>query len=170
MALALIIEGVLDIADKTNAKAIGYRLRYCIGDYFQDDWTVGRKSQARPMRLPRLHPHREKQGTHGRVISMTTSENLISELEISELKRLRLKRQSLLEECEPEDASLWAMLDIMTLILAFFIMLYSSQAHMPQALEIKHVPTEVRQPVESVKTPVKPAKKKSRIRAGSSHH
>jgi len=61
MALALIIEGVLDIADKANAKAIGYRLRYCIGDYLQDDWTVGRKSQSRPMRLPRLHPHREKQ-------------------------------------------------------------------------------------------------------------
>ncbi len=61
MALALIIEGVLDIADKANAKAIGYRLRYCIGDYLQDDWTVGRKSQARHIRLPRLHPHREKQ-------------------------------------------------------------------------------------------------------------
>jgi chemotaxis protein MotB len=90
---------------------------------------------------------------------MTTSENLISELEISELKRLRLKRQSLLEGCEPEDAGLWAMLDIMTLILAFFIMLYSSQAHMSQALEIKHVPTVVRQAVESVKTPVKPVKK-----------
>ena len=61
MELALIIEGILDIADKTNAKAIGYRLRYCVGDCFQDDWTVGRKSQARPMRLPRLQPHREKQ-------------------------------------------------------------------------------------------------------------
>ena len=35
--LALIIEGVLDISDKTNSKAIGYRLRYCIGDYFQDE-------------------------------------------------------------------------------------------------------------------------------------
>nr|WP_320016578.1 flagellar motor protein MotB [uncultured Desulfobacter sp.] len=90
---------------------------------------------------------------------MTTSENLISELEISELKRLRQKRQSLLEGCEPEDSSLWAMLDIMTLILAFFIMLYSNQAHMSQALETKHVPTEVRQPVERVKTPVKPVKK-----------
>ncbi|MCW8801012.1 MAG: flagellar motor protein MotB [Desulfobacter sp.] len=90
---------------------------------------------------------------------MTTLEDLTSELEISELKRLRQKRQSLLEECEPEDASLWAMLDIMTLILAFFIMLYSSQAHMSQALEVKHVPTEVRQPVESVKTPDKPVKK-----------
>ena len=90
---------------------------------------------------------------------MTTLENLTSELEISELKRLRRKRQSLLEGCEPEDSSLWAMLDIMTLILAFFIMLYSSQAHMSQALEIKQVPTVVQQPVKSVKTPVKPVKK-----------
>ena len=61
MELTLIIEGILDIADKTNAKAIGYRLRYCIGDYFQGDWTVDRKSQARPMRLPRLQPNPEKQ-------------------------------------------------------------------------------------------------------------
>lgn len=56
MELALIIEGIPDIADKTNAKAIGYRLRYCIGDYFQEDWTVETKSQAPPMRLPRLQP------------------------------------------------------------------------------------------------------------------
>jgi len=60
MALALIIEGVLDIADKTNAKAIGYRLRYCIGDYFQEDWTVGGKSRTQSMGLPRLQPHPEK--------------------------------------------------------------------------------------------------------------
>ncbi|WP_321495018.1 MotA/TolQ/ExbB proton channel family protein [uncultured Desulfobacter sp.] len=68
MELTLIIEGVLDIADKSNAKAIGYRLRYCIGDYFQDDWTAGRKNLARnrknmklPMKLTRLQPHPEKQ-------------------------------------------------------------------------------------------------------------
>jgi chemotaxis protein MotA len=61
MAVTLIIEGVLDIADKTNAKAIGYRLRYCIGDYLQDDWIVGGKSRTQPIRLPRLHPHPEKQ-------------------------------------------------------------------------------------------------------------
>ena len=61
MELALIIEGILDIADKTNAKAIGYRLRYCIGDYFQEDWTVDTKSQASPMRLPQLQPHPKKQ-------------------------------------------------------------------------------------------------------------
>ena len=90
---------------------------------------------------------------------MRPPKDLISELEISELKRLRLKRQSLLEEYEPEDSSLWTMLDIMTLILAFFIMLYSSQAHMPQALKSEHVPTEARRPVETVKTPAKPVKK-----------
>nr|WP_320190066.1 MotA/TolQ/ExbB proton channel family protein [uncultured Desulfobacter sp.] len=61
MELSLIIEGILDIANKTNAKAIGYRLRYCIGDYFQDDWTVGRKFQPLPMRLPRPQPSPEKQ-------------------------------------------------------------------------------------------------------------
>lgn len=93
---------------------------------------------------------------------MITPENLISELEISELKRLRLKRQSLVEGCEPEDPGLWAMLDIMTLILAFFIMLYSNQAHMPQALKINQVATvvkQVKQTVETVKTPDKPVKK-----------
>ena len=90
---------------------------------------------------------------------MIISENIISELEISELKRLRLKRQSLLEGYEPEDSSLWAMLDIMTLILAFFIMLYSSQTHKPQAVETKHDPTVIGQTVDTVKTPAKPAKK-----------
>ncbi len=90
---------------------------------------------------------------------MITPENLISELEISELKRLRLKRQSLVEGCEPEDPGLWAMLDIMTLILAFFIMLYSNQAHTPQALKIKQAPTVAGQIVETVKTPAKPVKK-----------
>lgn len=61
MELSLIIEGILDIANKTNAKAIGYRLRYCIGDYVQDDWTVGRKFQSLPMRLPRPQPSPEEQ-------------------------------------------------------------------------------------------------------------
>ncbi|MCG8548943.1 MAG: MotA/TolQ/ExbB proton channel family protein [Desulfobacterales bacterium] len=60
MELSLIIEGILDIANKTNAKAIGYRLRYCIGDYFQDDWTVARKPRSLSMGLPRLHPAPEK--------------------------------------------------------------------------------------------------------------
>lgn len=61
MEISLMIEGILDIAAKTNAKAIGYRLRYCIGDNFQDDWTVGKKSRIRPLRLPRLNPQTEKQ-------------------------------------------------------------------------------------------------------------
>jgi len=61
MEISLIIEGILDIAAKTNAKAIGYRLRYCIGDYFQEEWTSGKKVQIRPLRLPRLKPHTEKQ-------------------------------------------------------------------------------------------------------------
>nr|WP_319392099.1 MotA/TolQ/ExbB proton channel family protein [uncultured Desulfobacter sp.] len=61
MELSLIIEGILDIATKTNAKAIGYRLRYCIGDYFQEDWTMGKKLQIRPVRLPRINAHSEKQ-------------------------------------------------------------------------------------------------------------
>jgi chemotaxis protein MotB len=85
--------------------------------------------------------------------------NLISELEISELKRLRLKRRRLLEESEPEDSGLWAMLDIMTLILAFFIMLYSNQAHMPQTPKTKNVPKQTRQPVEVVQEPAKPVEK-----------
>ena len=91
---------------------------------------------------------------------MTPPKNLISELELSELKRLRLKRQRLLEACEPEEAGLWAMLDIMTLILAFFIMLYSSQAHMPRTPQIEHVPTAApRRPAKPVQTPVKTVKK-----------
>ncbi|MCG8548944.1 MAG: flagellar motor protein MotB [Desulfobacterales bacterium] len=89
---------------------------------------------------------------------MAVSNNLISELELSELKRLRLKRQSLFEKCEPEESGLWTMLDIMTLILAFFIMLYSSQAHMPQALKTTHITNQVHQPVGTVNTPIKPEK------------
>lgn len=90
---------------------------------------------------------------------MITPENLISELELSELKRLRLKRQSLLEGCEPDDLGLWTMLDIMTLILAFFIMLYSNQAQMLQASKIKQTPGVERHSVEKVKTSAKPVKK-----------
>jgi len=91
---------------------------------------------------------------------MKHPKHLKSELEISELKRLRLKRQHLLAESEPEDSGLWAMLDIMTLILAFFIMLYSSQAHMPQRPKIKHESTPAtRQPAKPVPKPVKSEKK-----------
>ncbi len=40
--LALIIEGVLDISDNINSKAIGYRLRYCLGDFsnYIDEFAV----------------------------------------------------------------------------------------------------------------------------------
>ncbi len=54
--------------------------------------------------------------------------NLQQELEISEQKRLRLRQQQLMQDFEPEDASLWIMLDLMTLILIFFILLYTNQA------------------------------------------
>lgn len=51
--LALIIEGVLDISEKVNARLIGYRLRYCVGEFYQDDKRMG--DQARPdVKLPEL--------------------------------------------------------------------------------------------------------------------
>ena len=53
-------------------------------------------------------------------------QNLKSELEISERKRLRLQRVKLYKSGESDEFSLWAMLDLMTLILAFFIILYSN--------------------------------------------
>lgn len=34
--MTLIIEGVLDISDKINSKAISYRLKYCVGDYYHE--------------------------------------------------------------------------------------------------------------------------------------
>ena len=52
-------------------------------------------------------------------------ENLKSELEMSERKLLRLQRLKFLEGFESEDLSLWTMLDLMTLILVFFIVLYA---------------------------------------------
>ena len=52
-------------------------------------------------------------------------ENLKSELEMSERKLLRLQRLKSLEGFEAEDLSLWTMLDLMTLILVFFIILYA---------------------------------------------
>ncbi|HKL01433.1 MAG TPA: flagellar motor protein MotB [Desulfotignum sp.] len=63
--------------------------------------------------------------------SDTLVKNLRTELEISERKRLRLQRSQFLSAFEPEDTSLWSMLDLMTLILIFFIMLYAAPA--PQA-------------------------------------
>ncbi len=58
--------------------------------------------------------------------SDTLVRNLRTELEISERKRLRLQRSQFLNAFEPEDTSLWSMLDLMTLILIFFIMLYAA--------------------------------------------
>jgi chemotaxis protein MotB len=52
-------------------------------------------------------------------------ENLKSELEMSERKLLRLQRLKFLEGFEAEELSLWTMLDLMTLILVFFIILYA---------------------------------------------
>ncbi len=57
--------------------------------------------------------------------------NLRQELEISEQKRLRLRQQQLMQDSEPEDASLWIMLDLITLILIFFILLYTNQVQKP---------------------------------------
>lgn len=56
-----------------------------------------------------------------------TNQCLRSELEISERSRLRLQRREVLETFEPEELSLWTMLDMMTLLLIFFILLYESQ-------------------------------------------
>ena len=58
----------------------------------------------------------------------TLVKNLRTELEISERKRLRLQRSRFLNAFEPEDTGLWSMLDLMTLILIFFIMLYAVPA------------------------------------------
>lgn len=68
--------------------------------------------------------------------------NLKSELESSERKLLRLQRKKLFEEAEPEDLSLWVMLDLMTLILVFFILLYLNQfsEHSPVKSLVKMSP------------------------------
>jgi chemotaxis protein MotB len=51
--------------------------------------------------------------------------SLKAELEIVQRKLLRLKRQNSLEGFESEDLSIWTMVDLMTLILVFFIILYA---------------------------------------------
>lgn len=61
--LALIIEGILDISDNVNSKLIRYRLRYCIGEFFQDDSTcagVAIKTQKDPKKFPDLKLSLEK--------------------------------------------------------------------------------------------------------------
>jgi chemotaxis protein MotB len=50
---------------------------------------------------------------------------LREKIELIELKNSILKRYSVLNDAEPENNSLWMMLDLMTLLLIFFIYLYS---------------------------------------------
>ncbi len=52
--LALIIEGVLDIADKVNSKSISYRLNYCIGEFSEDDHNLETKLSSPQKGLPSL--------------------------------------------------------------------------------------------------------------------
>lgn len=54
MELALIIEGVLDIADKVNSKALAYRLQYCIDDFYRDDHMIEKNSEGVKPVLPPL--------------------------------------------------------------------------------------------------------------------
>lgn len=63
--LALIIEGVLDIADKVNSKLIGYRLRYCIGELYQDDQSFETKLNGSQEGLPALKLALKKQFSRG---------------------------------------------------------------------------------------------------------
>ena len=65
MELALIIEGVLDIADKVNSKLIGYRLRYCIGELYQDDQAFETKIPDSKESLPSLNLELKKQYNRG---------------------------------------------------------------------------------------------------------
>ena len=56
--LALIMEGILDISDNVNSKAIKYRLRRCIGDAFQYEDTPDALlpvSAARQTLMDRIH-------------------------------------------------------------------------------------------------------------------
>ena len=64
MELALIIEGVLDIADNVNSKLVGYRLRYCIGELYQDDQTFETKIPEKQP-LPSLNLELKKQYNRG---------------------------------------------------------------------------------------------------------
>lgn len=59
---ALIIEGVLDIADEVNTRAIGYRLRYCMGDFYQDDNNFKTKRASEHKKIPAPGLTLKKQG------------------------------------------------------------------------------------------------------------
>ncbi|WP_022667366.1 OmpA family protein [Desulfospira joergensenii] len=59
------------------------------------------------------------------------SDRLSSELEMSERRRLQLKRSRALLDLDSGEMSQWVMVDLMTLVLAFFIMLYASRPELP---------------------------------------
>lgn len=69
------------------------------------------------------------------MIPRTDTHTLRRELEISERRRLALKRQMVLDSLEPEDNSLWTMLDLITLLLVFFIVLYNNSLSRPRTPE-----------------------------------
>ncbi len=72
-------------------------------------------------------------------------ENLRMELEMSERKLLRLQRRTFLDGFEAEDLSLWTMLDLMTLILIFFIILYADLIPLTRPAIFKQAPVTLTQ-------------------------
>jgi len=89
-------------------------------------------------------------------------EHLKSELEMSERKRLGLHRQKVLEGFEAEDLSLWTMLDLMTLILVFFIILYADLMPLTPPIIFKKEPAALT-PAMETDTPYKNSVKSTRI-------
>lgn len=86
-------------------------------------------------------------------------ETIKSELIISERKRLDLQRRKNLEGTDTEDLNLWPMLDLMTLILVFFIILYADllPTTVPESVEALLKPV-----LQTEKTPVKTEKMKTK--------
>ncbi len=104
----------------------------------------------------------------------TTGTNIRQELEISEQKRLRLRQQQIMGNLEPEDVSLWVMVDLMSLILIFFILLYANQVSKNTApvsapsvktmLEkVAHRPQPKQMPTVADKTPQKWLRMKNQL-------
>ncbi len=58
-------------------------------------------------------------------MSEYTKELLESRLELSEKKRLRLQKMLTLKTVD-EETSVWSMVDLMTLLLVFFLFFYAS--------------------------------------------
>ncbi|MCP4722127.1 MAG: OmpA family protein [Desulfobacteraceae bacterium] len=92
--------------------------------------------------------------------------NLKAELEMSERKRLHLQRQKSLEGFEAEDLSLWTMLDLMTLILIFFIILYANLLPITTPIIFEKKTVTPAQPIET-DTPHKKSIKETRIKKKS---